>query len=299
MSIVVSEHISSRRSNESESPSFELILKVITDGDDLGSDTEDIDVIDEVAAYLTANGILGIYNGLVNQSVDIDPVGPGVWTATVRYGLRKKPEAGNVVLSIDTSGGTHHITQSLATIAKYAPSGSVAPPVEGIGDTGEGRLEGVDIHIPAFAFSLKTFKDPATMTTAYIKTLYKLSGSVNDAIWPSVFAGQFILPGMFATGECLFLGASLSQSSSERWTTIDMKFVGSINANNLTVGGITGIVKKGHDYLWVRYAKKEKHTRVNPGSSAVLRSDLIDEAQAVYVEQVYPYKNFSSLGLGF
>lgn len=53
-------------------------------------------------------------------------------------------------------------------------------------------------------------------------------------------------------------------------------------------GDITGINKKGWEYLWVRYADAED-------TSAKV---LVKEPIAAYVEQVYPYGNFAGLGIG-
>jgi hypothetical protein len=42
----------------------------------------------------------------------------------VRYGIRPPSEVGESSFAFDTSGGTQHITQSLATIASYAATGT-------------------------------------------------------------------------------------------------------------------------------------------------------------------------------
>ncbi len=51
---------------------------------------------------------------------------------------------------------------------------------------------------------------------------------------------------------------------------------------------MTGINKRGWDYLWVRYADVEDPTA----------KMLVQRPMAVYVEQVYPYRDFSGLGIG-
>jgi hypothetical protein len=52
------------------------------------------------------------------------------------------------------------------------------------------------------------------------------------------------------------------------------------------MGDITGIDKKGWEYLWVRYQDAED------------ADVLVKQPAAVYVEQVYPYGDFSLLGIG-
>jgi hypothetical protein len=83
----------------------------------------------------------------------------------------------------------------------------------------------------------------------------------------------------------LFQGASGSQRGQEDWE-ITFSFAASPNATDLTVGDITGIEKKGWEYLWVRYADAEDE------------ETLIKQPVAAYVEQVDEYGNFALLGIG-
>jgi hypothetical protein len=53
-----------------------------------------------------------------------------------------------------------------------------------------------------------------------------------------------------------------------------------------TIGDITGIEKKGHEYLWVRY------------EDAVSSNELVKKPKFVYVNKVYRDGNFSGLGIG-
>ncbi|MBN4052529.1 hypothetical protein JYT82_00275 [bacterium AH-315-K20] len=105
--------------------------------------------------------------------------------------------------------------------------------------------------------------------------LFALTGKVNNG----VFRG-------FAAGECLFLGASGSKRSDSDWE-ISFRFAASPNATNLTVGDITGIAKKGWEYLWVRYADAVDDTA----------KALVKKPSAAHVEQVYDSGNFAALGI--
>ena len=146
--------------------------------------------------------------------------------------------------SFDTGGVTAHITQSLATISRYAPSGT-APDCQGaIGVTSD-SVEGTDITVPVYNFTETHYLPIATVTGAYKAALFQLTGKVNNA----PFKG-------FATGEVLFLGASGSQRGADDWE-ITYRFAASPNVTGLAVGPITGINKKGWEYLWVRYADAE------------------------------------------
>ena len=94
----------------------------------------------------------------------------------------------------------------------------------------------------------------------------------------------------------LFVGSSGSQQwDSEAgdgpWT-LQFKFEAKPNAGLnktlpfLEVGSITGIEKRGHDYLWVRYGKTVESGRILPA------------AEEVFVGKVYRDGDFSLLGIG-
>jgi hypothetical protein len=113
-------------------------------------------------------------------------------------------------------------------------------------------VQGVDIVVPQLQWT-ETYDVPhAYVTTAYVKKVSGLTGSVNNGN----FRG-------FAAGEVLFLGASGSQEwDSDKgdgpWT-LSYKFLAAANQGpnktfpTITIGDIAGIEKDGHDYLWVRY----------------------------------------------
>ena len=56
---------------------------------------------------------------------------------------------------------------------------------------------------------------------------------------------------------------------------------------NLTIGDITGVDKKGWEYLWVRYTDS-----VNDTAKALVKKPI-----AAYVERVYEYGDFGLLGI--
>jgi hypothetical protein len=88
----------------------------------------------------------------------------------------------------------------------------------------------------------------------------------------------------------LFLGASGtqqwdSQKGDGPWN-LSYKFIASPNATGLTVGEISDISKKGHEYLWVLY------------EDDVSDDTLLKKPKAVYVNQVYKTASFAGLGIG-
>jgi len=66
---------------------------------------------------------------------------------------------------------------------------------------------------------------------------------------------------------------------------ITHRFSASPNKTGLTIGDITGIEKKGWEYLWVRYADAED----------TAAKTLVKKPAAVYVEKVYEEGDFSVL----
>ncbi len=178
------------------------------------------------------------------------------------------------ILRLRLRAATQHITQSLQTIVKKAKPGETAPDFkQAIGVTTE-EVEGVDITVPVYSFAETHYIANSLVTGAYKLTLFALTGKVNNA----TFKG-------FAAGEVLFLGASGSKRGDDEWE-ITFRFAASPNVTGMTVGDITGVDKKGWEYLWVRYTDAED------------AKVLVKQPAAVYVEKVYESGDFSGLGIG-
>jgi len=206
--------------------------------------------------------------------------------------------------SFDTGGGTAHKTQADGTpgpVEKRYPNSDTAPalPPRELAPDQKGAIavdasgvQGVDVVIPSLTWT-ETYDVPSRyVDTSYIRNLSRLTGTVNNA----AFRG-------FQPGEVLFLGASGSQDWDARrgdgpWT-LSFKFVQSPNAGPgntgpntqntlppITIGNISNIAKKGHEYLWVRY------------EDDVRNEALVKEPKYVYVNKVYREENFSQLGIG-
>lgn len=258
----IHEKFDSREATASvESPSTDLLYVVEGTDDDV------------VVRSLVESTIPALYLGLIFQSYHISTLGAGVWEISVRYGKKEPKEPGESSFSFDTGGGTQHITQSLETVGSHVDSGT-APDFKGaIGVTAD-SVEGADITVPVYNFTETHYIDDALVTGAYKAALFSLTGRVNDG----GFKG-------FAEGEVLFLGASGSKRGSDDWE-ISFRFAASPNVTGLSIGDITGIDKKGWEYLWVRYADVEdEHV-------------LVKQPLAVYVERVYESGDFSALGIG-
>ena len=270
MPITLTEKVDSRRVSLGENPSIELAY-VLTGTSD-----------DATAVSTIESNTPTSYQGLLRQDIQLEPEwvdansGDGQWTVTVRYGLWPQPKQGESVYAFDTTGGTQHITQSIQTVARYAPTGKTAPNFKGAIGVTHDNVEGVDITVPSCTFSETHYLPATTVTLAYRVTLFRMTGKVNNA----AFKGC-------AAGECLFLGATGTKRGSDDWE-ITYRFCVSPNRENITIGDITGISKKGWEYMWVRYED------VADG----LAYTIVKRPVAVYIEKVYEEADFSVLGIG-
>jgi hypothetical protein len=215
--------------------------------------TEAVDAVAEAAPQFLAA------NDKVLVRTRIRPVwqGPGAIQCDVVYvsedspEAKEPPQANTWRFSFDTTGGTHKITQSLATIARYQRSSSdPAPELYGaIGWDGE-KVAGCEIIVPRLEFAITAFYTPGWMTWSKARDLARATGKTNSAAWLG-----------FEEGELLYLGATgegdipLRASTQVQPTQVVFKFAASENRTNITIGEMTGINKKGWEYLWVRYKK--------------------------------------------
>ncbi len=262
MVVSVQEKWESRRTTEGENPSVELVYVIRGTSDDLEAS----------AALLTASPLT--YHGLVRQSRELERLAEDAWQGSVRYGVRQT-NAGDVEWEFDTTGGTEHITHSLGTVGTYPAPGRIAPNFrQAIGVSGD-NIQGLDVVVPVFNFTLRATLPDSMVTPAYRATVYWLTGCVNQ----SPFYG-------FAAGELKFLGATGAKRNQDSWQ-ITYRFAASPNVNGLVIGGITGITKRGWDYLWV-YSEAQADDDAKA---------LVPVPIAVYIEQVCRYADFTQLGI--
>lgn len=210
--------------------------------------------------------------------IDEDNADICIWHVTVPYTSPDRPDSETYesTYQFDITGETQHITQALASIARYAPSGETAADFSGAINVSDDGIDGADIFAGAFAFSETHYFDDSTITSAYKSTLAGLAFKVNDAS----FRG-------FAAGEVLFTGANGTRRGSGKWE-ITYNFRVLPNATGLTVGSITGIAKKGWELMWVRY-RPEKDATANV---------IVRVPESVHIEQVYDTASFTGIGIG-
>lgn len=192
--------------------------------------------------------------------------------ATLYYGTVVYRSRTTFAQSFSTGGGTFHLKQSLQTLS-YAEGGGDGADHRGAINVGkDGQPAGVDVVVPQFRWSETHEIDNAVVTDEYIRKLAELTGTTNDA----TFRG-------FDPGEVLFEGANADHRGTTAWQ-IDFQFRAELNRVNDEIGSISGVSKKGHEYLWVEY-----------GAQRDADGRLETVPKAAYVETVYPEGNFAEL----
>jgi hypothetical protein len=220
------------------------------------------------------------FEALGRQEVKLKPDGPDMWLAEVSYGLSSK-EAGTWDMTFDGSGGSQKITQSLDTRWRQGINGQQAPDFGGaIGVTDSG-VEGCEIPIPKFSFTISYRFAAPFVNKSYGVVCSSLVGKINSGVFWGYAPGTLVYMG--PTGK---FSGSLAAGARESVVEIGHRFDFSPHML-ITVGG-TQLQKYGWDYFWVRYLQKKDQAT----NSRIL------VPQAAYCERVLEEANFGSLGIG-
>lgn len=231
-----------------------------------------------------------VYDGKPLQSAEVDPVfvdsgnpNASIWEGKAHYARKQdqEPKVGEESYEFDTTGGTEHVTQSLESIGAWASGGPFSPLVWGgaIGPTSDG-VEGCDIVSRVYRWNETHILDKEEVTEAYKDKLFMLTGTVNNAS----FRGK-------AQGSVLFMGCRGAARGDDD-VEITFQFAASRNRTLPDIPSydeelISGVYKRGWEYLWIRYADDETPSG-EPRKVAV----------SAHTERVYEYSDFSQLGIG-
>lgn len=200
--------------------------------------------------------------------------GSEAWHFTCEYDYT--PEPGEFTISMDTTGGTVKQTESFQQQIYPAP-GEQPRNFEYTVNVQDNKPEGVDRIIPALKLNIRARIPAAALGVPieYAKLCASITGTVNRTTFLT-----------FAPGELLFLGASGTIVGEN--PILDYGFAASPNISNVTIGGISGINKRGHDFLWFDY-------KVFKDTTSGLQ---ISKARAAYSAEVYTYSEFDVLKIG-
>jgi hypothetical protein len=199
------------------------------------------------------------------------PLTPNAWEIAFSYESRAydDTEALTWTFSGTTLGKTQLVTQSYATSIYGSGAANFGSAI----NVDQNGVKGVEIGIPGLEFQIEKTLAKGVLTLVYVMTLVNLTYKTNNAAFRN-----------FAQGELLFLGAEFRNGSNQEVTVV-FKFSASPNRTGLSFGTITGVAKKGHEYLWIDYEAWES------GGFVIRRP------RGVYVERVYEEGNFALLGI--
>lgn len=224
-----------------------------------------------------------------------EKVSLNVWRVEVVYEWDK--DGSTPVASFDTTGGQQKILLSKATVDRWPKDGATpySPDFQGLIGVSDSSIEGVDIVVPEFRWSevhlMSLRVNGVDQSWAYMDTLVKMTGTVNDQDWRDC-----------KLGEALFLGAKGEWIQQQKLWAITFEFSRQRNRGYgpsgqeeyLVVPGVSAQIKKrGHEYLWVRSEQKE--FTVSTGTHNI--KSLVSQPSAAYVERVYDSASFSALGI--
>jgi len=235
--------------------------------------------VDEVLAELETTApstlagldLVGFDIGLAAQAED------GVYDAVALYGAREASEfipTGQRRVNFDTGGTTERLTKSITTVSRTPSGAADYKGAIGVSDTG---VEGVDIIVPSFRFSITKAFALSAVDAAYQLAVMNLTGKVNNA----TFEG-------WAAGTVLFTGASGAQNPGKDYELTFNFQVSPAQTNIPFVDSVVIPAKGGHEYLWVKYEPEEDATA----------KALAQRPVAAYVEKVYDTGDFSVLNAG-
>lgn len=188
----------------------------------------------------------------------------------------KPNQQGQWTFNFDTTGATVQIMASKETPGKYGAGGNpFIPNYKGAIEYDGVNVNGTQIVIPALKLTAQYKHPQGIVTIAYAKFLASLTGTSNS----KKFLG-------FDPGEILFLGATGSDGTNAE-AEVSYMFAASSNVTGLNIGDISGIAKKGWEYLWIRFANS-----VDSGHHVAV-------PEFCYVERVYDETDLgAALGFG-
>ena len=221
---------------------------------------------------------------LPRESLLVEPTdATGIWVGYARYTARPDDSVGR--FSFDSTGGTAHRTQSIATINSAVRVGGPFTQIpnysRAIGVTKDG-VDGVDIVVPKCNFSEQYLFDVFDWERR--RQVIRMTGTVNDA----PFRG-------WKKGEVLFLGATGAFTQDQRFD-VNFNFAvsegvyGPLEIDPLLIlpGDAGHPAKEGWEYVWIVY-----QTVIDQYAQAVVKVPTV-----ALVERVYDYSDFSLLGIG-
>ena len=222
--------------------------------------TDDPEIAHAAIASVAANSFsFGGGFPLIRQEIALDDLGNNTWEGKVRYGLegdsksQEPPTAGTWHFDFDTTGGTHKITVAHQQTKGQLSGSNLAPDLKGLIGWDGTKVEGTEIFVPKLEFSITAYYNADDVTMDFIRIYAQNTGKTNGVTWLG-----------YSDAEVLFLGASgkgdipLSYGQRIAPVAVTFKYAASETRRNFNVGDMTVPLKRGWDYLSVKYEKAEQ-----------------------------------------
>lgn len=245
------------------------------------------------------------YGGLPRKpGSDLRWINRGIAEVTFTYGFTFSDDEAPqgelptlATLEIKGSGGTFHTSQCISQVGYPAGKGQGIVDCKAVGLHRDG-VNGVDIHVSGSQYTLTCKWLPAAITGGYIDGLDDLQGKMNSQAYTIRWGfNQSLYSLECPAGELLFTDYSAKTSFTRAGVAVwefSYSMVRIKNRTNIDLGknkagtAIVATTKKGHEYLWVWYSRKEI---ANP-------SVYIEVPEMAFVSKVYEEANFQQK-LGF
>lgn len=241
-------------------------------------------------AALMANAEYEV-GGLLAASYDVERVGDEEWDGIVGYGAVEyggKIEPPMLAHEFSMSGGgwQKFIKHSLQTI-DVKTNGFVSPPdfkqlINVVMEDGFYTPKGLQLGGEEDTFQVSATLD--SISASFLSKLWRYRRCMNSVGVEMNIDG---VRASFDPGELLFLYADVHYRRSDRKWMVTEHWSASENVEGLSVGDITGINKRGFDYLWFL-----EQTTLS-GDPKVLQI----VPWIAYVEQVYETRDLNELAL--
>ena len=249
----------------------------------------DADEADVVMACRSSSSVPKTYLGLLLQKYTVvERISAKQWKVNAEYkgtangsSQRNDDNSGErkEKVSIEFGVSTATRTVSLGRVRSYGDMPEYGGLID-VQESGDGTLEprGISVYVPTGTMTITHyFKTSQWTTKLRNKIAYRRCRYNSDS-----FRG-------FAHGELLFVGESVNYSDGDPYVEVQFKFLISENSNDIEVGNMTGISKRGWHGLWCKYRKDVK--TVNGKKYQVI------EPQGVAIEKIYKAADFTELGL--
>lgn len=251
------------------------------------------------------------FDNLNLDELPYENIGPKAWEFTGDY-TDSPLVGGSLKVNISTTGATIRTYQSSneRVYPVFAGDPAEAQParwfrgaidVQPEGDRMTPR--GTDIVIPTLRINVtgRIAYEYVDTEIEYSKKLAALTGTVNQnwQFQKPDGVGGFVAGTGFAPGELLFLGGD-GDIIADKDPLLTFSFLASPNLDNVTLGSIPGVTKKGHEFGWFSF-KQALDDTAGPtddgaGGGNSKRSVIIVEGY--HVHTLYAGADWDDLALG-